>query len=167
MIETRLISLEDIEAWLESPEQLSTILDRPIIEQSLLPVDSFLEFLNSLSQRPLWTGVWGFVDGGLAGSAMFKSDVQYWGIEIGYGVSPFVEGRGLATAMARHLVEYAFENGVGCVRAHTLHDGFASQRVLEKVGFSYIGDFDEPGDGLVRRFEIRATSSLRTIDRCE
>lgn len=164
MIETRLIRLEDVEAWLESPEQLSTILDRPIIEKALPPIDSFVEFLKALHGRPLWTGVWGFVDGGLAGSAMYKSDIQYWGVEIGYGVSPFVEGRGLATAMARHLVEYAFENGVGCVRAHTRHDGIASQQVLAKVGFQYVGDFDEPDDGVVKRFEIRPSSIQHSIE---
>lgn len=155
MIETRLMSLEDIEAWLESEEQLSTVLDRPIMDGSLPPIESCIEFLKGLRSRPKWTGVWGFADGFLAGSSMFKSDIQFWGVEIGYGVSPFAEGRGLATAMARHLVEYAFENGVGCVRAHTLHDGIASQRVLAKVGFEYVGDFDEPEDGIVRRFEIR------------
>jgi ribosomal-protein-alanine N-acetyltransferase len=40
------------------------------------------------------------------------------------------------------------------VRAHTLPDGVASQRVLEKSGFTKTSEVVEPEDGLVWRFEI-------------
>jgi RimJ/RimL family protein N-acetyltransferase len=48
---------------------------------------------------------------------------------------------------------------VRTVRAHTLPDGFASQRVLLKSGFSKVGEFVESGDGLVWRFELRRLSA--------
>jgi RimJ/RimL family protein N-acetyltransferase len=40
------------------------------------------------------------------------------------------------------------------VRAHTLPDGLASQRVLAKSGFRFVGEVVEPEDGLVHRYEV-------------
>ncbi|MFO0043964.1 MAG: GNAT family N-acetyltransferase, partial [Armatimonadota bacterium] len=90
----------------------------------------------------------------IAGSGMFKGDLVDGWIEIGYGVSPEVEGRGVGTAIARHLTEYALESGASVVRAHTLSDAPASQRILEKLGYQYVGQFEEPEDGLVNRYEV-------------
>ena len=66
-------------------------------------------------------------------------------------------GRGDA---ASGLAAHAFKSGqVRTVRAHTLPDGVASQRVLLKSGFSKVGEFVESGDGLVWRFELRRLSA--------
>ena len=71
-----------------------------------------------------------------------------------------IKGYGYATAAARALAANAFESGqVSTVRAHTLPDGFASQRVLLKSGFSKVGEFVESDDGLVWRFELRRLSA--------
>ncbi len=42
------------------------------------------------------------------------------------------------------------------MRAHTLPDGIASQRVLLKAGFEKIGEVVDPEDGVVWRFEVPA-----------
>ena len=53
------------------------------------------------------------------------------------------------------MVEYAFRSEeVRKVIAHTLPDGVASQRVLQKAGFRKAGEVVDPEDGLVWRFEI-------------
>ena len=42
---------------------------------------------------------------------------------------------------------------VRVICAHTLPDGAASKRVLEKCGFQHKGEVMDPEDGLVWRFE--------------
>jgi RimJ/RimL family protein N-acetyltransferase len=73
-------------------------------------------------------------------------------VEIGYGVSPEWEGRGIATAIAKGMCDIAFGQNATAVIAHTLPDGFASQRVLEKAGFQRIGMVVDPEDGQVLQF---------------
>ena len=69
-------------------------------------------------------------------------------VEIAYFTfSPF-EGRGYASAMAAGLVELAEGTaGIRRVRAHTLPEGNASTRILEKLGFERIGDSIDPDAG--------------------
>lgn len=60
-------------------------------------------------------------------------------VEIGYGMAPSAQGRGLATEAARALVDALARSGVRTVIAETLVDNHASRRVLEKVGFTPTG----------------------------
>jgi len=39
------------------------------------------------------------------------------------------------------------------VTARSLTDGAASQRVLEKCGFRFVGEVEDPEDGRVARYE--------------
>jgi RimJ/RimL family protein N-acetyltransferase len=75
-------------------------------------------------------------------------------VEIAYGIAPEEQGKGYATEAAKALVELArtFPE-VRVIRAHTLPDGAASKRVLEKCGFQHTGEVIDPEDGLVWRFE--------------
>jgi [ribosomal protein S5]-alanine N-acetyltransferase len=94
-------------------------------------------------------------DGTHVGIGSFKGPPVDGAVEIAYAIVPEHQSRGFATAAARAMVEFAFRSGaVQSVRAHTLPDGNASQRVLQKAGFQYVGDYIDPDDGLVRRFEI-------------
>jgi len=75
-------------------------------------------------------------------------------VEIAYAVGEEFRNRGYATEIAGGLVVFAFASTeVEIVRAHTLPDGVASQRVLLKCGFGHVGEFVDSNDGLVWRFE--------------
>ncbi|MEM1027231.1 MAG: GNAT family N-acetyltransferase [Planctomycetota bacterium] len=77
-------------------------------------------------------------------------------VEIAYFTYPGHAGRGVATAMANHLV--ALADGQPTVRrviAHTMPEPSASTRVLEKTGFTRVGEVDDPDDGCVWRWERR------------
>jgi ribosomal-protein-alanine N-acetyltransferase len=77
-------------------------------------------------------------------------------VEIAYGIDPEYQGRGVATEAAQALVKNAMSSGqVRVVRAHTRPDGKASMRVLEKLGFTCVGEVVDPEDGLVVRWEIQ------------
>lgn len=74
--------------------------------------------------------------------------------ELGYGLVPAARGRGYATEALRAAVGLALRHGASAVVAETTDDNRASQRVLEKGGFSV----ERHGDGGIRyRRDARAT----------
>jgi ribosomal-protein-alanine N-acetyltransferase len=59
---------------------------------------------------------------------------------VGYWIDGNAQGRGLATRAVGEIVRFAFDElGLHRVEAGTLVDNVASQRVLEKNGFTRIG----------------------------
>ncbi len=60
-------------------------------------------------------------------------------VEIGYFVLPHARGRGIATTIARTLAEHAFSLGVERVAAYVNVGNTASERVLERAGFTREG----------------------------
>jgi RimJ/RimL family protein N-acetyltransferase len=71
-------------------------------------------------------------------------------VELGYGVVPEVEGRGLATEALLGLLRWGFATGrVRRAVADTTHDNIGSQRVMEKAGMRQVRS-----DERLRYFEI-------------
>jgi len=96
--------------------------------------------------------------GSLVGTVGFKGPPDGEGVvEIGYGIVPAHQGRGYATEAAGAVIGFALGDGrVRVVRAHTLPARNASTRVLEKLGFDFVGEVVDPEDGPVWRWETRA-----------
>ena len=60
-------------------------------------------------------------------------------IEVGFSVVPGWQGRGLATAALKKVLEYLTENeGIPCVTAWCAAENIGSQRVLEKAGMKLV-----------------------------
>jgi ribosomal-protein-alanine N-acetyltransferase len=79
-------------------------------------------------------------------------------VEMAYFTFPGFEGRGIATAMARFVLERArVLPGVKVVMAHTAPELNASTRVLEKIGMQFVGEEEEDG-APVWRWEIPVES---------
>jgi [ribosomal protein S5]-alanine N-acetyltransferase len=94
------------------------------------------------------------------GLGAFKGPPINGVVEIAYTIEPAHQCKGYATHAARSLAKYAFDFGrVDVVRAHTLPDGAASQRVLQKAGFEKTGEVVDPEDGPVWRYELRLPAS--------
>jgi ribosomal-protein-alanine N-acetyltransferase len=75
-------------------------------------------------------------------------------VEIAYGIDEAFQRQGYATEAAAGLVDFAFgDPRVRVVCAHTARDAVASPRVLEKCGFTHVGEVIDPEDGPVWRFE--------------
>jgi RimJ/RimL family protein N-acetyltransferase/uncharacterized RmlC-like cupin family protein len=89
--------------------------------------------------RP-WVGYLAEQDGRVVGTCAFKSPPQEGRVEIAYFTFPEYEGKGVATRMARQLVQIArdADSGVGIV-AQTLPHENASTSVLRKLGFRRVG----------------------------
>ena len=60
-------------------------------------------------------------------------------VELGYAVSPWGRGRGVATETLRQLPQWAFGEGMQRVVALISTDNPASSRVAEKAGYTFEG----------------------------
>ena len=82
------------------------------------------------------------VDGRMAGRVNVTNIVfgPFCSGSLGYWVAADAVGRGVATTAVRQVVDEFFTNrGLHQLQAGTLVDNFASQKVLERTGFSLIG----------------------------
>ena len=78
------------------------------------------------------------------GDIGFKGPQRNNAVEIGYGILKEYEGRGFTTEAVKALTEWAFANEeVYFVEAETAPENMASQKVLEKNGFSVDGEGNE------------------------
>lgn len=95
------------------------------------------------------------------GGCSFKGPPDTDGVvEVAYGVDEPYRCRGFATEMARGLSDFALAGGhATTVRAHAKRGNAASARVLEKSGFHRLGEVLDPEDGVVDRWERRASQS--------
>jgi RimJ/RimL family protein N-acetyltransferase len=87
------------------------------------------------------------------GNGGFKGEPTPDGtVEIGYSILPEYQNRGYGTEAVKALLNWAFQHSeVKRAIAETLPELKASQRLLEKCNFVYIGEGSEPG---IIRFEL-------------
>lgn len=96
------------------------------------------------------------------GSAAFMSEPVNGRVEIGYGVVPAYAGRGFATAGVHLMVQQALSQpDVDQVYAETAVDNIASRRVVQKVGFTHIGQRESEHDGLVDQWLLSRDIAIR------
>jgi RimJ/RimL family protein N-acetyltransferase len=133
-----------------------------------LTLDSELDLLRTVGQQTVamlqrtaattpWTGYLA-VDREhqiVIGTCAFTAPPDPEGVvEIAYFTFPPFERRGYGSAMAAGLVELAQGiTAIRRVRAHTLPEGNASTRILEKLGFERVGETLDPEAGQVWRWE--------------
>jgi RimJ/RimL family protein N-acetyltransferase len=76
-------------------------------------------------------------------------------VEVGYGLAESARGRGLATEALRAMTALAAQHGVAVMVAVTSVDNVASQRVLERAGFTrLLGTIQDDEDGPMLRWEL-------------
>jgi ribosomal-protein-alanine N-acetyltransferase len=100
-------------------------------------------------------------DGRFAGYAVTgpidREDLE---VELGYAVSPWARGRGVATQTLRELTRWAFAEGMQRVTALVSVDNPASSRVAEKVGYSFEGVLRSMHHVNGRRVDLQSWSIL-------
>lgn len=108
--------------------------------------------------RP-WVGYVAVRQGVPVGSCGFKGPPAKGRVEIAYQTFEGFEGRGIATAMARRLLEIALADDPGVlVTARTLPKHGPSTSILRKLGFYLQGTVEDPDDGPVWEW-LRPTES--------
>jgi RimJ/RimL family protein N-acetyltransferase len=149
----RWISVEDFRMMERSHQEFLDTTSLTAAEGALLPEEFLKDIVEKYAQQPEWLGFLAIRGSQIVGSGAFKDPpVEGW-TEIGYGVAPEVEGQGVATQITAWLCEYAASQGATIVRANTLPVATASQKVLIKNGFTFVGVFEDPEDGTVHRYE--------------
>ena len=103
-----------------------------------------------------WIGYLAYRDGTPVGTCGFKGPIEDGRVELAYFTFPEFEGRGVAMAMARWLVERAREHEAQpLLAAQTLPERNASHRILEKLGFVNTGTVEHDEDGTVIEWQWR------------
>ena len=80
----------------------------------------------------------------LGGFSLQHFDPMRDSVEVGYWLFAGARGRGIATRTVVGFTEHSFENGIHRVEAHVRVGNEASERVLERAGFTR--------EGVKRRF---------------
>jgi RimJ/RimL family protein N-acetyltransferase len=75
----------------------------------------------------------------IGGGTLHHLDAERRIVEIGYFVLPPARGRGVAATIARMLAEHAFSLGIERVAAYVNVGNVASERVVERAGFTREG----------------------------
>ncbi|MCA9071026.1 MAG: GNAT family N-acetyltransferase [Planctomycetaceae bacterium] len=100
--------------------------------------------------QPPWVGYIAVENESPRGLCAFKTAPNQGRVEIAYGTVPGCENQGVATAMARRLLEIAEETDPDIVVfAQTLPEENASTTILKKLGFVLSGPVEHPEDGTV------------------
>lgn len=99
-----------------------------------------------------WIGYLAVYDRRLVGACAFKSPPKKDGdtktVEIGYLTFPKFEGQGIATEMVRELLHIAqASDSTLTVVAETENEENASNAILKKFGFQFVGAINNPEDG--------------------
>lgn len=140
------LSAKQLKLWVE---------DIPMLEKQLScsyqaePMEGFfreivkgqLEITEKDSTNYMWHSFWFLVrktDRVVIGSVDFKdAPNEKHEVEIGYGLGKAFEHNGYMTEAVNMMCEWAIrQEGVSHVIAETELDGFASQRILKRCGFS-------------------------------
>lgn len=155
--------------------------DRKILEEALTSNDHLAEHLN-ITVPENWsefgnsalnyalaqinseseTGWWTYLpvhkeDNKLIGSCGYKGRPDENGaVEIGYEIKEDYRNRGLATELAKALIQQAFaQEEVKTVQAHTLGEMNPSSRVLSKCGFVKTAELNDEDHGTIWKWELK------------
>lgn len=97
-----------------------------------------------------WLSYLAITDGNCVGTCGFRAPPEFGRIEINCYTFPEYEGRGVGTAMTKALVEMALsQNREIEIAAYTQPQNCASTRVLEKLGFEFVGLVGHQDEGEV------------------
>ena len=154
---------DQLVALIETPESFEELAGFPAaagLREFYVSGDvdpAWLEQLKSADAPDPWSLGFAVVDKksrSVIGSGGFKGPPDGDGVvEIAYGIVPSFENRGYATEVVTALIDYCLDNGARLVRAHTLPLKNASNRILAKHGFDFVGEVNDPADGPVWRWE--------------
>ena len=148
-------TIQELTALLDA-DNLTRLVEFDLPRNEAISPKFLLELaIQQLSRDPLnqfwWSPRLIIVDQRIVGMSGFKGLPTVNGeVEIGYGVVASEQGRGFATEAVKLLLKEAFSVAeIQLIGAHTDPSNRASQRVLEKNGFSKMGCKVDPEDGEV------------------
>ncbi|GMG96537.1 GNAT family N-acetyltransferase [Tepidimicrobium xylanilyticum] len=153
-----MIKTERLNIFPLSDKEMRDVIDN---ESNKVLKAAYLEMLEGCLENPdqrIWYALWVLQlndgSGNIVGSLSFKGLNDNGMLEIGYGINPKYEGKGLMTEAVSAIVRWASEQpGVLFIEAETEPDNIASQRVLEKAGFISSGVIGAEGPRFIWKKE--------------
>jgi RimJ/RimL family protein N-acetyltransferase len=107
---------------------------------------------------PPWISFLATCDSEVVGICAFIGAPTCGRVEIAYHTFPPFEGRGAATAMVRELITRAQRSDPHVeLFAHTLAEQNASNAILRKLGFEFVGQLCHPEEGEIWEWRRRTT----------
>lgn len=121
--------------------------------------EAMAKLYAAVGYQPPWTGYLAQHAGEgtqeVVGTCGFKGPPQAGQVEIAYYTFAEFVNHGIATQMARQLIQISRESNRDVeVLAHTLSDSGASASILKKLGFDCLGTVEDPEDGEVFRWRL-------------
>jgi len=135
-----MIKTERLHIFPLSDEEMCEVIKKETNEELKAAYAEMLAGCLENPERRIWYALWVLQlndgSGTIVGSLSFKGLDERGMVEIGYGMKPEYEGKGLMTEAVSAVVRWASEQpGVLTIEAETEPDNIASQRILEKSGF--------------------------------
>jgi RimJ/RimL family protein N-acetyltransferase len=141
-IRLRAVQLEDVDALLPAfgDPELRDAGNLPAFDRDALAanIDALPKLAETGRLLPL-VAVAAEAGDVLGAGVLHHLDTERRIVEIGYFVLPEARGRGFGTTIARTLAEHAFSLGIERVAAYVNVGNAASERVLERAGFTREG----------------------------
>lgn len=135
-----MIQTERLNIYPLSDEEMRDVIQNESNEALKAAYSEMLAGCLENPEQRIWHALWVLQlndgSGKIIGSLSFKGLNDNGMVEIGYGINPEYEGKGLMTEAVSAAVRWASKQpGVLSIEAETEPDNIASQRVLEKAGF--------------------------------
>jgi RimJ/RimL family protein N-acetyltransferase len=142
---------------------LRALLSHPCSTEDAIAPLPVLAMLADLAERiePLFTpAAWQVVDAGRpVGLFSLTRPPEQGVLDIGYGIAPAHQGRGLAGRALAELVTWARHDArVRCLSAETAVGNAASQAVLHRNGFAVIGQRIDAEDGALLFWRLQVAA---------
>ena len=156
----------DLHELIEAPDAFAQRHALTIAQGACAPAFIYERALTNMRAAPDWAGVLSTrlyvldAERLVVGSGGVKVPPLDDGeVEIGYGMAPAWQRKGLATQAARLLTGEALAHGASKVSAFTRPDNTASWKLLQRIGYSRDGETTDPVDGLVWRWLHRGRNT--------
>ncbi len=132
----------------ETPIKQLPEMARDILQQTA-------SLYSSTGYAKPWIGYFAHANNECIGFCAFKSPPKDNAVEIAYATMAGHEGFGIATNMARLLIDIARRDAPKiAIRAQTLPEENASTTILRKLGFQLIGEVIHTEDGRVWEWRL-------------
>lgn len=147
-----------------SDAEIEALIERTPSDELRAAYGEMLSGGKSDPENRVWYAPWSMMlkdTQEYVGDLGFKGPVKNHAVEIGYGVLPEYEGQGYTTEAVQAMTQWAFQQkDVVFVEAETDPENKASQRVLEKCGFSPDGTTGEEGPRFVLESPLSSQISI-------
>jgi RimJ/RimL family protein N-acetyltransferase len=118
-------------------------------------IKSTIELYAAKGYSPPWIGYLAMEGGQFLGTCAFKAPPENNRTEIAYFTFPGYEGKGIATEVAKRLIQIGFETIPELlITAQTLPGEGASTAILNKLGFKFAAEVESTEDGKVWEWEL-------------